>query len=74
MAEVRIRSEIAGRVWRIEAAAGSQVEGGQTIILIESMKMEVPVATPSKGRVAKVFVSEGDEIAEGQDIALLVIG
>ena len=74
MAEIRVRSEIAGRVWRIEAAAGSQVEEGQTIILIESMKMEVPVSAPSGGRVAKVFVGEGDEIAEGQEIALVVIG
>lgn len=74
MAEIRVRSEIAGRVWRIEASAGSQVEEGQTIILIESMKMEVPVSAPSGGRVAKVFVGEGEEIAEGQEIALVVIG
>lgn len=74
MAEVRVRSEIAGRVWRIVTGAGARVEEGQTIVLIESMKMEVPVSAPSGGRVAKVFVSEGDDIAEGQDIALVTIG
>jgi biotin carboxyl carrier protein len=71
MAEIRIRSEIAGRVWRIEAAAGARVEEGQTIILIESMKMEIPVFAPSKGVLTKISVNEGEEIAEGQEIALV---
>ena len=72
MADVRIRSEIAGSVWRIEAPVGSQVQQGQTIILIESMKMEVPVLSPATGVLGKILVSEGDEIAEGQDVALVM--
>jgi biotin carboxyl carrier protein len=65
----KVTSEVAGTVWKIEAPVGSTVEAEDTILLIECMKMEIPVYAPIAGTVADLRVAEGDAVAEGQIVA-----
>jgi biotin carboxyl carrier protein len=71
MAGIKVVTEIAASVWKIEVAAGAAVEEGDTILLLESMKMEIPVTAPRAGRVASLLVEEGEQVAEGQIVAML---
>ncbi|MBV1797324.1 biotin/lipoyl-binding carrier protein [Siccirubricoccus sp. G192] len=71
MAGIKVVTEIAASVWKIEVAAGAAVEEGDTILLLESMKMEIPVTAPRAGRVASLLVEEGEQVAEGQTVAML---
>ena len=71
MAETRIRSEIAGAVWKIEVAVGDEVAEDDPLIILESMKMEIPLLSPRAGVVREILVAEGDPIAEG-DIAVIL--
>ncbi|MBS0495285.1 MAG: acetyl-CoA carboxylase biotin carboxyl carrier protein subunit [Proteobacteria bacterium] len=64
-----IESPISGLVAAIEAAEGSTIEAGAILIIVESMKMEIPVEAESAGTVRKLLVAVGDQIAEGQAIA-----
>jgi acetyl-CoA carboxylase biotin carboxyl carrier protein len=65
----KVTSEVAGTVWKIEAPVGSTVEAEDTILLLECMKMEIPVYAPVAGTVADLRVAEGDAVAEGQVVA-----
>lgn len=71
MAAKTARSEVSGVVWRILAAAGTRVAEGDTIMLIESMKMEIPVIAETAGVVAEILVKESAEVAEGQAVAVI---
>ena len=71
MPEITVRSELNAVVWKIEAAAGQTVNAGDTLIVLEAMKMEIPVAAPRAGTVKTILVTEKDEIAEGQPLAIL---
>jgi acetyl-CoA carboxylase biotin carboxyl carrier protein len=71
MADVKVKSEIAGKVWKIEARVGDVVAADDTILILESMKMEIPVDAPSHGLVAELLVAEGDAVVEGQTLALI---
>lgn len=71
MAIEQIKSEITGKVWKLMAKPGDRVEFDQTIILIESMKMEIPVQAPANGVITKILVQEGEDITEGQDVAVM---
>ena len=62
----RVLAEIAGVVVKIEIPTGSRVSQDDTLMLIESMKMQIPVSAPCSGTLSRVFVKEGDVIAEGQ--------
>lgn len=73
MAEIAVKSEITGKVWQIEAAAGTEVGEDDTIIVLESMKMEIPVGAPKAGTVSKILVAEGDTVEEGQTVAMLEV-
>ena len=73
MAEIEVKSEITGKVWQIEAEAGTKVDTEDTIIVLESMKMEIPVGAPRAGTVAKILVAEGDNVEEGQAVATLEV-
>ncbi len=66
-----IKSEIAGSVWKIETKAGQMVEEGEVLMILESMKMEIPVEAPAAGVVAEILVAEGQAIAEEQPLAAL---
>jgi acetyl-CoA carboxylase biotin carboxyl carrier protein len=71
MARLAAKSEVSGSVWKIEVAIGQKVAEGDILVLIESMKMEIPVVAESAGTVAAILVAEGDAIIEGQAVATL---
>ena len=71
MARIEVKSEITGTVWKLKAKPGDMLEGGDTLILIESMKMEIPVITEDGGTVKEILVKENDPVAEGQVVAVL---
>ena len=70
MAE-EIRAEMVANVWKIVVAEGDTVEDGDTLVILESMKMEIPVLAETSGRVASLVVSEGDVVQEGDVIAVI---
>jgi acetyl-CoA carboxylase biotin carboxyl carrier protein len=71
MAIIDVESEIAGKVWKIEAEIGEALDEEDAIIILESMKMEIPVDAPEDGKVVEILVKEGDPIKEGQIVARL---
>ncbi|MCH7477875.1 MAG: biotin/lipoyl-binding carrier protein [SAR324 cluster bacterium] len=71
MARVAVESEIAGSIWKIEVEAGKSVSEGDTLLIIESMKMEIPVVAPGDGTVAEILVKEKDAVSEGQPLLML---
>jgi len=71
MAEITVRSELNAIVWKIEAAAGASVNAGDALIILEAMKMEIPVAAPRAGTVKTMLVDEKQQVAEGQPLAIL---
>ena len=66
-----IASPIAGLVAAIEAAEGAVIEAGATLIIVESMKMEIPVEAPASGTVRELRVVEGEAVKDGQWLATL---
>jgi acetyl-CoA carboxylase biotin carboxyl carrier protein len=71
MTRTTIASEITGKVWKIEAAAGTKLAEDDPIVILESMKMEIPVASEVAARVEQILVAEGDPVQEGQQVATL---
>ena len=65
-----VEAQIAGNVWKIEKAVGETVVEEEVILVIESMKMEIPVEAPRAGLIREIRVAEGDSIEEG---AVLVV-
>ncbi len=61
-----ICSEVSGSIWKIEFKVGDKVASGDVLIIVESMKMEIPVEAPRAGVITSIKVQEGDPIAEGQ--------
>ncbi len=71
---MNVVSDVAGKVWKIEAPVGTAVSEGDVILILESMKMEIPVEAPASGTVADILVAEEDAVAEGQTVAILEKG
>lgn len=71
MAKVVVKSEIAGKVWKIESKVGDRIDEEGQIMILESMKMEIPVLAPRSGLLTDIHVAEGDTVAEGQPVATL---
>jgi acetyl-CoA carboxylase biotin carboxyl carrier protein len=71
VAEERVRSEMTGKVWKIVAKVGDKVADGDEIMILESMKMEIPVMVDTDGTIKELLVGEGDEVTEDQEIAVL---
>jgi acetyl-CoA carboxylase biotin carboxyl carrier protein len=71
MKRTTIASEITGKVWKIEAAAGTKLAEDDPIVILESMKMEIPVSAPIDCTVVEILVAEGDTVAEGQAVAVV---
>ena len=69
MAEVE--AHITGTVWKIEVSVGDTVEEGDTVAILESMKMEMPVEAEDEGRVAEILVNEGQAVTEGDVLMVL---
>jgi len=73
MALVDVKTEITGNVWKIVAKVGDNVDEDTPILILESMKMEIPVSAPEGGRVAAILVEEGQVISEGSVVARLEV-
>ena len=65
-----VEAQIAGNVWKIETEVGAEVAEEDVLLILESMKMEIPVEAPAAGRVSEIRVAEGDNVEEG---AILVV-
>ena len=68
MGRAIISSEISGSIWKINCKVGDVVESGQDVIVIESMKMEIPVVSNVSGTVVSIFVVEGEMVDEEQKL------
>jgi acetyl-CoA carboxylase biotin carboxyl carrier protein len=66
-----VRAMMAGNVWKIVVSEGDTVEADQDIVILESMKMEIPIATEDGGTVKEIKVQEGDFVNEGDLIAVI---
>ena len=66
-----IEAHITGNVWKIEVSVGDQVEEGDTVVVLESMKMEIPVEAEDDGRVKEILCEEGDSVSEGDVLVVL---
>jgi acetyl-CoA carboxylase biotin carboxyl carrier protein len=66
-----IRAEMVANVWKVVAAEGDAVDDGDTLVILESMKMEIPVLAEGTGMVTRLAVAEGDVIQEGDLIAVI---
>ena len=66
---MEVRSEMLATVWQTLVEPGAAVAAGDEIIVLESMKMEIPVVAPAAGRIAAVHVVEGQSVAEGDLLA-----
>jgi acetyl-CoA carboxylase biotin carboxyl carrier protein len=66
-----IRAEMVANVWKVVASPGDPVSEGDTLVILESMKMEIPVVAESDGRLARLAVNEGDVVQEGDLIAVI---
>ena len=73
MGKLEAKSEVSGSVWKIEVTSGQSVSEGDVLVLIESMKMEIPVVAEAAGKVASILVAESDAIVEGQAVVILDI-
>ena len=70
MAE-EVRAEMVANVWKVVVNQGDSVEDGDTLVILESMKMEIPVLAESSGTVQELRVNEGDVVQEGDVIAVI---
>ncbi|MGH3272785.1 MAG: biotin/lipoyl-binding carrier protein [Streptosporangiaceae bacterium] len=66
-----VRAEMVANVWKVVAAAGDSVADGDTLVILESMKMEIPVLAEGGGVITKLAVAEGDVVQEGDLIAVI---
>jgi acetyl-CoA carboxylase biotin carboxyl carrier protein len=66
-----VEAHITGTVWKIECAVGDRVEEDQTVAVLESMKMEMPVESEYAGRVTEILCQEGEAVKEGQILIVL---
>jgi biotin carboxyl carrier protein len=69
MAEVR--AELVGNLWKIVTQVGQQVEEDDTLMILESMKMEIPITSPITGTITQILVKEGEVVQEGQTVAVV---
>ena len=72
MARVEVESEVTGKVWKVEVGVGDRVAEGEILVILESMKMEIPVEAPGDGTVAEIHIAQGDQVQEGD--LLVTIG
>jgi biotin carboxyl carrier protein len=66
-----VRAEMVANVWKVLVAAGDQVDDGDTLVILESMKMEIPVLAEGAGKVDQLLVTEGQVVQEGDLIAVI---
>jgi acetyl-CoA carboxylase biotin carboxyl carrier protein len=66
-----VRAEMVANVWQVVTSEGAEVADGDTLVILESMKMEIPVVAETSGKVTKLAVAEGDVVQEGDLIAVI---
>jgi acetyl-CoA carboxylase biotin carboxyl carrier protein len=66
-----VKAELVGNLWKIVVEVGQQVEEDDTLMILESMKMEIPVTSPIAGTVKEILVQEGEVVQEGQTVAIV---
>ena len=66
-----VEAHITGTIWKIECEVGQSVDEGDTLIILESMKMEMPVEAEDEGTVREVLVEEGQSVSEGDALVVL---
>ncbi len=66
-----IEAQITGNVWKIEVAVGDRVSDGDTVVILESMKMEIPVEAEEDGTVTEIRCEEGQSVSEGDVLVVL---
>jgi biotin carboxyl carrier protein len=71
MPDIRVVTEVAGRVCALSVTAGASIGDGEDIAVVEAMKMEIPVASPAAGTLKSILVAVDDVVAEGQVVAIL---
>ena len=71
MPEIRIITEVSGRVCAVPVQAGERIGAGDGVVLVEAMKMEIPAVSPAVGTVKSILVSLDEIVAEGQAVAIL---
>jgi len=71
MAAQSVVAEVSGTVWKVLVAVGDKVEAEQELLILESMKMEIPALAPQAGMVQRLLVAEGEAVSEGQPLLVL---
>ncbi len=71
MPDIRVVTDVAGRVCALPVETGTSVGDGDDIAFVESMKMEIPVAAPAAGKLKSILIALDDVVAEGQAVAII---
>ena len=71
MAATKVVTDVAGNVWKIVAKVGDALDEDDTIMIMESMKMEIPVTAPTSGTLKEILVEEGEALPEGETVAVI---
>ncbi|MBV9213242.1 MAG: biotin/lipoyl-binding carrier protein [Actinobacteria bacterium] len=66
-----VEAHITGTVWKVECELGQEINEGDTLVILESMKMEMPVEAEDDGKVAEILVEEGQSVSEGDTLVVL---
>lgn len=66
-----VESDVQGNVWKVEASAGDRVKAGDVLVILESMKMEIPVAAPADGVIVELRVRPEDQVQEGEVVFII---
>jgi acetyl-CoA carboxylase biotin carboxyl carrier protein len=67
----KVKSEVTGSVWKVEVVVGQSVSEGDTLLIVESMKMEIPISAPASGVVSELLVVEGEAVVDDQLVVIL---
>ena len=68
---IEIKAELVGNLWKIVVDVGQAVDEDDTLMILELMKMEIPITTPVSGTVMRILVAEGEVVQEGQTVAIV---
>ena len=71
--QMELRAEVTGTVWKVLAPVGTRVEADDTLLIVESMKMEIPVISEKAGTVVELKVAVGEAVQDGQVVAVIAI-
>ena len=66
-----VKAELVGNLWKIVVEVGQAVDEDDTLMILESMKMEIPITSPTAGTVSQILVAEGEVVQEGQTVAIV---